>query len=155
MQATPDTPTTCGAPPVATNPAAALKHAVVDLFGHQRIAGAISEMAFGGCAMVRVDVPEIVTVETVWLDNDGPSSKVTRTIPAHTRCLGPASIYSIHWCDEAAALVAAMAIKHEPLRPYSLRTALAGMPEGERHRLLALTAGTAAVAELPADDIPF
>lgn len=148
MQAPEATPTNPGTPPVLPSPAAALKFAVVDLFGHARIAGAISEMAFGGCAMVRVDVPEIVTVETVWLDNDGPSSKVTRTIPAHTRCLGPASIYSIHWCDEASALVAAMAIKHEPLRPYSLRAALAGMPEGERHRLLALT------ASLPTADTP-
>ena len=32
--------------------------AIVELFGHQRIAGKISEHAVGGCSFVRIDVPE-------------------------------------------------------------------------------------------------
>ncbi len=128
--------------PRAPQPATArpLMWAVVELFGHQRIAGAISEQAFGGSAMVRLDVPEVTVTETTYVD--GEPAKVTRTIPAHTRSFGPASIYSINWCDEASATLAAHTIKHEPLRPYSLRAAMAGMPEPERLRLLALTAGS-------------
>lgn len=151
MQATPDTPTDNGTPPVPPHPGAALKFAVVELFGHQRIAGAISEQAFGGCAMVRVDVPEISVTETVYPDQ-GPSERITRTIPGHTRSLGPASIYSINWCDEGAALVAAMSIKHEPMRPYSLRVALAAISEGERQRVLALTSSTVDAND---DGLPF
>lgn len=153
MQATQAIPTDNGAPPLATVPAAALRFAVVELFGHQRIAGAVSEHAFGGCAMVRVDVPTITVTETVYPDQSGASERITRTIPGHTRSLGPAAIYSINWCDEAGALVAAMQIKHEPMRPYSLRVALAGMPEGERQRVLALTASTINADDTA--DLPF
>ena len=152
MQAPQATTTDHGAHPVAPNPAAALRFAVIELFGHQRIAGAVSEHAFGGCAMVRVDVPTITVTERVYPDQSGPSENITRTIPGHTRSLGPAAIYSVNWCDEAGALVAAMQIKHEPMRPYSLRVALAGMPEGERQRVLALT--SSAAASLGCDDHP-
>ena len=31
--------------------------AIVELFGHQRIAGLVTEATIGGCAFVRVDVP--------------------------------------------------------------------------------------------------
>lgn len=33
--------------------------ALVELFGHQRIAGHVTEQQIGGCQFVRVDVPEI------------------------------------------------------------------------------------------------
>ncbi len=32
---------------------------IVDLFGHQKVAGKITEAAIGGCSFVRVDVPEM------------------------------------------------------------------------------------------------
>ena len=120
--------------------------AIVELFGHARIAGAISEQAFGGAALVRVDVPEVRHLEEAYID--GQRHDVERVIPAHTRSLGAASIYSIHWVDEGTATVAAHSIRHMPLRPYSLRTVLAAMPEGERQRVLALTAGSAVAGGL-------
>ena len=119
---------------------AAPQWAVVELFGHARIAGAISEQAFGGGALLRVDVPELVLHDAARNDEQANAGSL-RTIPAHSRSFGAAAIYSINWCDEAAALIAAHGIRHEPLRAYSLRSALAGMPEGERLRVLALTAG--------------
>jgi len=94
--------------------------AVVELFGHARIAGSISEQSFGGSTFVRVDVPE-VRFEEVDYDiktPDGYARKV-RTIPGHTRSFGPGAIYSINWCDEHAAKAAAHGIKHEPINPYS------------------------------------
>lgn len=33
--------------------------AIVELFGHQRIAGFVTEAEIGGCSFLRVDVPEI------------------------------------------------------------------------------------------------
>ena len=120
--------------------------AIVEMFGHQRIAGAIREQAFGGAALVRVDVPEVRHLEEAY--TDGQRHDVERVIPAHTRSLGAASIYSIHWVDEGTATLAAHSIRHMPLRPYSLRTVLAAMPEGERQRVLALTAGSAVAGGL-------
>lgn len=96
--------------------------AVVELFGHARIAGAVTEQTFGGSTFVRVDVPEIRISE---IDYDTqPAARRERTIAAHTRSFGPGAIYSINWCDEETAKLAAIGIKHEPLKPYSVREAL-------------------------------
>lgn len=100
--------------------------AVVELFGHQKIAGAVSEQTFGGSTFVRVDVPEIVFHEVDYDAPRGPDGyvRVQRTIAGHTRSFGPSAIYSINWCDEETAKLAAIGIRHEPLKPYSAREAL-------------------------------
>lgn len=109
------------------NEQAATMYAVVELFGHQKIAGAVSEQTFGGSTLVRVDVPEIQFQEkdyNSW-DEDKREYPVTqRTIAAHTRSFGPGAIYSINWCDEETAKAAARSIQHEPLKPYSAREAI-------------------------------
>ncbi len=51
--------------------------AVVEVMGHSRYAGRVTEQAIGGCNFVRVDVPEV----------DGR--------PAFTKLLGQASIFGI------------------------------------------------------------
>jgi hypothetical protein len=112
--------------------------AVIELFGHARVAGAVSEQNFGGANLIRVDVPEVKFTTT---DYDAPRTeggypKVTRTIPAHTRSFGAGAIYGINWCDEETARVAAHSIRDEPLQPYSVREALASLPEEHRNRLL-------------------
>lgn len=106
--------------------AAAIMYAVVELFGHARIAGAVSEQTFGGSTFVRVDVPEVKVRETDYDAPRGPEGYpvVERTIAAHTRSFGPGAIYSINWCDEDTAKLAAHSIRHEPLKPYSAREAL-------------------------------
>lgn len=100
--------------------------AVVELFGHARIAGAVTEQTFGGSTFVRVDVPEITFSEIDYELPRGPDGhpRRTRTIAAHTRSFGPSAIYSINWCDETTAKLAAISIQHEPLKPYSVRQAL-------------------------------
>ena len=56
--------------------------AIVELFGHQKIAGHISEANVAGTTMLRVDVPEV----------DGQA--------AFTRLYGGSAIYSITPTDE-------------------------------------------------------
>lgn len=109
--------------------------AVVELFGHQRIAGRISEQAFGGANFVRVDVPEIQVEETDW--EEGERVVRTRVIQAHTRSFGAGAIYGINWCDETTAQIAARSIKHEPMQPYSVKAAIDSLPADQRQRLLA------------------
>lgn len=113
-------------------------YAVIELFGHARVAGAVSEQNFGGANLIRVDVPEVQFTAT---DYDAPRTetgypKATRTIPAHTRSLGAGAIYGINWCDEETARIAAQSIRDEPLQPYSVREALESLPQGQRTRLL-------------------
>ena len=77
--------------------------AVIDLFGHTRIAGKVTEATIGGSALIRVDVPE----------TDGQQ--------AYTRYYGVGAIYSITPTDEATMLRAASALMQEPIHPYELR----------------------------------
>jgi hypothetical protein len=113
--------------------------AVVELFGHARIAGAVSEQTFGGSTFVRVDVPEIKFQEVDYEAPRGPDGyqRRERAIPAHTRSFGAGAIYSINWCDQATVLLAAHSIRHEPLKPYSVREALEASRGGVLERLSA------------------
>jgi hypothetical protein len=119
----------------------------VELFGHARVAGRISEQVFGGAALVRVDVPEVTYVERP-LDRNLPERTVT--IPAHTRSFGGAAIYSINWTDEAAAKLAAQSIKHRPIQSYELGSTLREMTDRDRQKLLA----GPVVSSMHDDDIP-
>lgn len=109
--------------------------AIVELFGHQRIAGRISEQNFGGAHLVRVDVPEITA--TGYRYEAGERIATRRLIERHTRSFGASAIYSVNWCDEGTARIAAASIEHEPLAAYSVKSALANLPDADRVRLLA------------------
>lgn len=102
--------------------------AIVELFGHARIAGRISEQTYGGQSFVRVDVPEITFA---------PRVGALQTIAAHTRSFGAGAIYSINWVDERAARIAAVGIRHQPVDQYSLESALRAMTDRDRQSMLA------------------
>ncbi len=69
---------------------------IVDLFGHTRLAGKISEYPFGGDSFVRLDIPE------------------AGDQPAHTRLFGKGAIYSISFTSKEIAVAAA---NHQQARP--------------------------------------
>lgn len=118
-----------------TTPQAPAKlFAIVELFGHGRVAGQISEQTFAGAELLRVDVPEVSYTDSDYVD--GQRQVTTVTIPAHTRSFGPRAIYGISWCDEAAALLAAHTIRDRPITTYSLRSALDQLTPGERRHLI-------------------
>ena len=81
--------------------------AVLELFGHQRIAGKVSEATIGGCAFVRVDVPETAK-------------------PAYTKYYGNGAVYAMTPCDEDVARLAAAEIEryNVPVRVQMPRAAL-------------------------------
>lgn len=99
--------------------------AVVELFGHQRIAGRVSEATIGGCAFLRVDVPEQPAKPKVhnW-DSAEPA------IPAYTRYFGNGAIYAMTPCSEEIATRSAASIRVTPPIPFSInsRPALAALP---------------------------
>ncbi len=135
-----------------TPTAPAPQFAIVELFGHGRIAGRISEQTFGGAELVRVDVPEVSYTDHEYVN--GERQPTRHTIPAHTRSFGAKAVYSINWCDEAAAIAAAHAIRDRPLSTYSLRTVLEQLSHGERRELLGFNEGhDAAGAPLSSDQV--
>lgn len=76
--------------------------AIVELFGHQRIAGLVSEQAVGGCSFVRVDVPH------------------TKASPEWTKLLGNGAIYAINFVTEEVAKLAAESYQVAPVSPWQL-----------------------------------
>ena len=76
-------------------------YAIVEIFGHQRIAGKISEHNLGG-TFVRVDVPSV----------NG------RT--AFTKLYGPSAIYAISFVDRDVCLAAAERLAEVPVNQYTL-----------------------------------
>ena len=61
--------------------------ALVELFGHQKIVGFLSQQTFGTGVLFRVDVPDLI--------KDGKVNRV-----GFTRYFGLSAIYSVTPCDE-------------------------------------------------------
>lgn len=76
--------------------------ALVELFGHQKIVGKVTEATLAGGAFLRVDVP---TVE----ENK-----------AFTRFYGPGAIYSLNPITEEVALGLVRRYRHEPVNQWEL-----------------------------------
>lgn len=74
--------------------------AVIELFGHQIIAGAVSKVEPFGSPMVQVDVPA----------TDGQ--------PAFSKLLNPTAIYGITYVAEQVARAAANEARHKPVKVY-------------------------------------
>ena len=71
--------------------------AIVEIFGHTKIAGKVSEATIGGCSFIRIDVPE----------HNGQ--------PAFTKFYGNGAIYSMTPCSEEVARAALKQIMPKPV----------------------------------------
>ena len=77
--------------------------ALVELFGHQRIAGFVSEHQMGGETFIRVDVPEV------------------KDCNGFTRLYGKGAIYSVSPAAKELVLRLVAAMRVVPIQPYELR----------------------------------
>ena len=77
--------------------------ALVELFGHARIVGKVTEATIAGGVFIRVDVP-----------NDDGSEVL------FTRFFGPSAIYSMSPIDKDMALHLARSVSAEPVKQYEL-----------------------------------
>lgn len=73
--------------------------AIVELFGHSRIAGRVCEQVIAGQGFLRVDVPIL------------PEGGRYAAQPGFTRLYGPGAIYSITPVSEEIAIQAAQSIR--------------------------------------------
>lgn len=79
--------------------------AVLELFGHQRLAGMVTEVQLGGASFVRVDVPK---------DETGEGWKLTKMY-------NPSAIYSITPTTEATARLVAKSVSGEPVTRWDVQ----------------------------------
>jgi len=77
--------------------------AMVELFGHTRIAGEVTEQTIAGGAMVRIDVPE------------------TETSPGFTRIVNVNAIYAINPMTEEMASSIAGQLNVKPIQAWDIR----------------------------------
>lgn len=78
--------------------------AIVEIFGHIRLAGLVSEASIGGCSFVRVDVP----------GNEDSKRQ------GFTRFYGQGAIYSMTIVDEPVARAAVEEMQPRAVSIYSL-----------------------------------
>jgi hypothetical protein len=113
--------------------------AIVELMGHNQIAGRVTEEPIAGTALLRVDVPQVGE----W--------------PGHTKYFGGGSIYAIHPCTEDIARSAAERLQSQygytplPVAVPELTEARAVLADAARTRI-ALAAGQPARGAFDDDD---
>ena len=78
-------------------------NALVELFGHQRIAGKVTEQSIGVATFIRIDVPE------------------TSQQPKFTRIVNPSAIYAINPVTEEVMLHMAEMITSKPIKSWDIR----------------------------------
>ena len=100
---------------------------VIDLFGHTRLAGRISEFPFGGDSFVRLEIPEV------------------KAIPAHTRLFGKGAIYSISFTSREIAEAVARRLQAVPITEFDF-------DQSTRERLRALPVDRSVSASSIHDD---
>lgn len=76
---------------------------LLELFGHQRLAGELSEQTIGGCHFIRIDVPEV--------DDQ----------PKYTRYFTQGAIYGMTPMAESTARKLANYLRAAPVSAYELR----------------------------------
>jgi hypothetical protein len=104
---------------------------IVEIMGHNRIAGRIREQAIGGTAFVRVDVPQI----------DGQ--------PAFTKLFGSSSIFSISLTSEETACAVATRLAPGPISTWDAREAVAAADRLQTTAIEAPAVGPDDDGELP------
>lgn len=77
--------------------------AIVELFGHQKLAGKVTEQSIGASTFIRVDVPE------------------TKQQPSFTRLLNPSAIYAINPVVEAVMLLKAEQLNQKPIEAWDIQ----------------------------------
>lgn len=109
--------------------------AVLELMGHQQIAGLLTEQEIAGHAFLRVDVPALKTATGIEL-------------AGYTKYFGTGSVYAIHPCSEELARKAAERLHQQrsplPVHIPDLAEAEETIRQAERARRQLLAAGTPA-----------
>ena len=77
--------------------------AIVELFGHQKLAGKVAEQSIGAATFIRIDVP------------------ATTSQPPYTRLVNPSAIYAINPTTEEVVNMKAEQLQSKPIEAWDIR----------------------------------
>lgn len=75
---------------------------MLELFGHQKLAGRLTEQSIGGCHFIRIDVPEV------------------ESLPEYTRLFTQGAIYGVTITTEGVARKLAANLRAAPIKAYDI-----------------------------------
>lgn len=108
--------------------------AIVELFGHNKIAGKVSEQTIGGSSLIRIDVPD------------------TEASPSFTRLLNVSAIYAINPVTEEVATGYASRLQSKPIEAWDAREVLKRIDEMKKLNAPVSEPHGGAVFDGPEDD---
>lgn len=98
--------------------------AIVEMFGHQSIAGRVKTENFGAACLLRIDVPGVEKQGPRTYDYDKgayvPGERIR--VAAFTKYIGISSIYALNPVTEELARAAAAKIGSEPVAAFGLES---------------------------------
>lgn len=77
-------------------------NAIVELFGHTRMAGVVTEQTIGSASFIRIDVPE------------------TERQPSYTRIVNPSAVYAINPVTEDVMIYMATMLDQTPIESWDV-----------------------------------
>ena len=107
-------------------------HAIVEIMGHQTVAGHCKTEPFGSVVMLRVDVPAIPERKRVVQQYDyekGQTVEADEVAPAedgYTQYIGMQSIYRLTPCTPEMTIAATERKRKHPVKLLNIRPAVAG-----------------------------
>lgn len=90
--------------------------AIVELMGHRKLAGRVTEHVIAGASLLRIDVPDV------------PASDGIPELPGFTQFYGPSSIYCLTPTTKEIALRFTAYHREKPVQSYELPQQLKGAP---------------------------
>lgn len=96
--------------------------AIIELFGHQRMAGLCTAVDIGGASFVRIDVPDVEK------GSDSPAKL--------SRLVNPTAIYSITPVTEETARAAAKSCSSAPVTKWDVQELVDREVKAHRERML-------------------
>jgi hypothetical protein len=100
-------------------------HYIIELFGHQKIAGYVKTVSLGGDCLLRVGVPEIKYQR----GRIACKPPVEETIPAFTKFYNPKAVYSMSPVSAELCEKAMQSFRAEPINTFEFRQAALPAPD--------------------------
>lgn len=100
--------------------------AVLELFGHSKIAGFVRQVTLGGDVLLRVDVPEVTFKRQIGYGVDAATEE--KKIASFTKFYSPKSVFAMTPTTEQTCRRIMGNLQVEPINPFDARVEVPALP---------------------------